>query len=64
MKKGTKILGTTVLIGSLMAASHSAFAETKDKPSQQAFDNKVVKRIDVDRIYENVLILQRPSARV
>ncbi|MFJ7729446.1 M20/M25/M40 family metallo-hydrolase [Neobacillus sp. NPDC097160] len=57
MKKGTKIVGTTVLIGSLLAASHSAFAETKDNPSQQAFDNKVVKRIDVDRIYENVSYL-------
>ncbi|RHW43530.1 DUF4910 domain-containing protein [Neobacillus notoginsengisoli] len=57
MRKAKKILGSTLLIGSLLAASHSALAQTKENPSQQAFDNKVVKRIDVDRIYENVSYL-------
>ncbi|OCA86137.1 hypothetical protein A8F94_14275 [Bacillus sp. FJAT-27225] len=40
-----------------MAASVPAFAETKENPSQQAFDNKIVKRIDVEKIYSNVSYL-------
>ncbi|MGE7765890.1 DUF4910 domain-containing protein [Peribacillus sp. NPDC096540] len=54
MKKGTKILGASLLVGSFLFSSHSVMAIQGENPSEHAFDNKVIKRIDVEKIYQNL----------
>ncbi|RXT03628.1 M20/M25/M40 family metallo-hydrolase [Ammoniphilus sp. CFH 90114] len=54
MKKYLRTLSLSLLASSLLFSATPIFAQKLDNPSIHAFDNKVIKKIDVENIYGNV----------
>ncbi|WP_042146765.1 M28 family peptidase [Paucisalibacillus sp. EB02] len=55
MKKYVKVVGTSMLaLGLLVTPVSANDLTTPNNPSVQAFDNKIVKRIDVSKIYDHI----------